>query len=160
VGRGKSEGCLIELTTATKRAAGYTISVVIPEFNDLGYLPPGVHIATIDEVVARFGHGDAQREAQAESLQWLLSLCQEAGVSRMLINGSFVTSRVEPNDVDIALLQGPDYVASSNAAAEIRQGLPFLDIKVVAVDDYEFFLRSLFVRDRARIAKGVIEVSL
>ena len=60
--------------------------------------------------------------------------------------------------MDIALLQGPTYSALSQAAAELRQGLPFLDIKVVNEQDYLFFLRSLFVRDRARISKGVIEV--
>ncbi len=78
----------------------------------------------------------------------------------MLINGSFVTARDEPMDVDIALLQGPAYSAISDAAAELRQGLPFLDIKVVNEEDYSFFINSLFVRDRSRVSNGVIEVIL
>ena len=128
--------------------------------NELGYLPPGVHVASLDEVIARFGVGNEQRQAQGESLRWLLPICRQAGISRMLINGSFVTARDEPMDVDIALLQGPAYSAISDSAAEIRQGLPFLDIKVVNEQDYSFFINSLFVRDRSRVSKGVIEVIL
>lgn len=128
--------------------------------NELGYLPPGVHVASLDEVIARFGVGNEQRQAQADSLRWLLPVCRQAGISRMLINGSFVTARDEPMDVDIALLQGPAYSAMSDSAAEIRQGLPFLDIKVVNEQDYSFFINSLFVRDRSRVSKGVIEVIL
>jgi hypothetical protein len=133
---------------------------LIPDLNELGYLPPGVHVASLDEVIARFGVGNEQRQAQGESLRWLLPVCRQAGISRMLINGSFVTARDEPMDVDIALLQGPAYAAMSDSAAEIRQGLPFLDIKVVNEHDYSFFINSLFVRDRSRVSKGVIEVIL
>ena len=133
---------------------------VIPDLNELGYLPPGVHVASLDEVITRFGVGNEQRQAQGESLRWLLPVCRQAGISRMLINGSFVTARDEPIDVDIAMLQGPAYSAMSDSAAEIRQGLPFLDIKVVNEQDYSFFTKSLFVRDRSRVSKGVIEVIL
>ncbi|HET6250548.1 MAG TPA: hypothetical protein VFE47_22870 [Tepidisphaeraceae bacterium] len=111
-------------------------------------------------MIARFGAGSEQREAQGESLRWLLPICHRAGISRMLVNGSFVTAREEPMDVDIALLQGPAYSAMSDSAAEIRQGLPFLDIKVVNEQDYSFFINSLFVHDRSRVSKGVIEVIL
>ena len=128
--------------------------------NELGYLPPGIHVASLDEVIARFGLGNEQRQAQGESLRWLLPMARQAGISRMLINGSFVTARDEPMDVDIAMLQGPKYSALSDSAAEIRQGLPFLDIKVVNEKDYSFFVNSIFVRDRSRVSKGVIEVIL
>ncbi len=136
------------------------VLLLIPALNELGYLPPGVHVATLDEVIARFGVGNEQRQAQAESLDWLLPVCCLAGISRMLINGSFVTARDEPMDVDIALLQGAAYSAMSNSAGEIRQGFPFLDIKVVNEEDYSFFINSIFVRDRSRVSKGVIEVVL
>ena len=133
---------------------------MIPDLNELGYLPPGVHVASLDEVIARFGVGNEQRQAPGESLRWLLPVCRLAGISRMLINGSFVNDRDEPMDVDIALLQGAAYSAMSGSAAEIRQGLPFLDVKVVNEQDYSFFINSLFVRDRSRVSKGVIEVIL
>ena len=56
------------------------MSLLIPELNEFGYLPPGVHRAALDEVIARFGIGNEQREAQADSLRWLLPMCQRAGI--------------------------------------------------------------------------------
>jgi hypothetical protein len=69
---------------------------LIPPLNEHGYLPPGVHRATLDEVIQRFGHGSEQREAQADSLRWLVPLCRDAGIFKFLINGSFVTDVLEP----------------------------------------------------------------
>jgi hypothetical protein len=119
-----------------------------------------VHVATLEEVIDRFGHGSEQREAQAQSLRWLVPLCRRAGVSKLLINGSFVTDKVEPNDVDCVALQGPSYSAISTEAAELRQGLPFIELKVVAQIDYDRFRDVLFASDRAMIDKGVVEVML
>jgi hypothetical protein len=65
---------------------------MIPEFNENGYLPPGIHPATLEEVAARFGQGSEVRQAQMESLRWLLDLARRAGVQRFIVNGSFVTN--------------------------------------------------------------------
>ena len=131
---------------------------MIPPLNENGYLPPGVHQATLDEVIARFGHGSEQRKAQADSLRWLLPLCRRAGVARLLINGSFVTAKQEPNDVDCVALQGSGYRSNSSAAAELRHGLPFTELKIVNEQDYERFRDVLFASDRHMIGKGVVEV--
>ena len=133
---------------------------MIPDLNEHGYLPPGVHPATLAEVVKRFGVGSEQREAQAQSLEWLEPLCRRAGIIKILVNGSFTSNKLEPNDVDCVLLQGIEYESDSQAAIELRQGLPFLEIKIVTADDYEFFSTVLFATDRDMIAKGVIEVAL
>jgi hypothetical protein len=133
---------------------------LIPPLNEDGYLPPGIHVAALDEFLSRFGRGSDQRDAQADSPRWLVPLCRRAGISRLVVNGSFVTSREEPNDVDCVLLQGPDYDSASAAANEIRTGLPFLEIKVVNQDDFDFFVETLFASDRKMVLKGVVEVLL
>src|SRR5579884_1552290 len=84
-------------------------SAMIPDFNDDGYLPPGIHLATLEEVAARFGQESEVRQVQMESLRWLLDLARRAGVQRLVVNGSFVTDEVEPNDVDCVLLIGQDF---------------------------------------------------
>jgi hypothetical protein len=38
--------------------------------------------------------------------------------------------------------------------------LPFLEIKIVAREDYEFYAQTLFASDRGMIPKGVIEVAV
>ena len=133
---------------------------MLPPLTAQGYLPPGVHSSTLDELLARFGQGSEQRIAQADSLRWLVPICQRAGIARLIVNGSFVTSRREPNDVDCACLPGPAYDPGSPAANELRQGLPFLEIKVVTEEDFRFLVETLFASDRKMAPKGVVEVVL
>jgi hypothetical protein len=33
--------------------------MALPEFNESGDLPPGIYLASLDEIVARFGRGTA-----------------------------------------------------------------------------------------------------
>ncbi len=66
---------------------------MIPEFDENGYLPPGIYPASLDEVEARFAGGSEIRCAEMESLRWLVELAKKAGVRRLIINGSFVTNR-------------------------------------------------------------------
>ena len=64
---------------------------MIPEFDARGYLPPGIHPATIDEVGQRFGRQSEIRRVQFESVCWLANLARKAKVIKFIINGSFVT---------------------------------------------------------------------
>jgi hypothetical protein len=43
---------------------------MIPPFNDDGYLPPGIHPATLEEIVERFRQESELRQVQMESLRW------------------------------------------------------------------------------------------
>ena len=82
---------------------------MIPPFDENGYLPPGIHPATLDEVAERFGQESELRRDQMESLRWLVDAARRSGAERLVINGSFVTDRPEPNDVDCVLLIGPGF---------------------------------------------------
>ena len=99
---------------------------MIPAFDDQGYLPPGIHSATLHEIAARFGKESELRRVEMESLRWLVDLARRAGVLRIVVNGSFVTDAYEPNDVDCALLIGTNYPSDATADAELQQGLPFM----------------------------------
>ena len=71
---------------------------MLPDFNEHGYLPPGLHRATLEEIAVRFGKQSELRRVQIESLRWLVDLARRAGIERLIINGSFVTDALEPND--------------------------------------------------------------
>jgi hypothetical protein len=133
---------------------------MIPDFNDDGYLPPGVHPATLDEVVARFGQGSELRTVQAESLGWLVDLARRAGATRLIVNGSFVTDLPEPNDVDCVLLTRPGFPRDPQAEDELLAGLPFIELKVAEIEEFTFMVDDFFATDRREIAKGMIEVLL
>src|SRR5439155_1901222 len=104
---------------------------MIPPFNDSGFLPPGIHSATIDEIDARFGRQSELRRVQMESVRWMVDLAVRAGAQKIVLNGSFVTDIIEPNDVDCVLLIGPGPTTDEAAESELRDGLPFLDIALV-----------------------------
>src|SRR5438132_13654007 len=104
---------------------------MIPPFNDSGYLPPGIHPATLDEIDARFGRASELRRVQMESVRWMVDLAIRAGVQRIVLNGSFVTDIMEPNDVDCVLLIGRGFPTDAIAEAELNAGVPFLELKLV-----------------------------
>lgn len=131
---------------------------MIPAFDDQGYLPPGIYPATLEEVDARFGQSSEVRQAQAESLRWLLDLARQAGAERVIINGSFVTDILEPNDVDCVLLTGKEYPADVAAHEELLAGLPFIELHLVEQKDFDYFIGKLYATDRDFVAKGMIEV--
>jgi len=92
---------------------------VIPPFDDSGCLPPGLHSATLAEIDARFGRQSELRRVQMESVRWMVDLAVHAGVQRIVLNGSFVTNIMEPNDVDCALLLAADYPRDTSASEEL-----------------------------------------
>ncbi|MFI5454825.1 MAG: DUF6932 family protein [Isosphaerales bacterium] len=133
---------------------------MIPEFNDVGYLPPGVHLASLDEIAVRFGQESEIRQAQMDSVRWLVDIAKKAGVQRLIINGSFVTDVFEPNDVDCALLLSADFPLDSAAAADLSEGLPFIDLHMTEAKEFAIMVEQLYASDRDAVPKGVIEVIL
>lgn len=134
---------------------------MIPNLNDNGYLPSGVHVATIEEVLERFGSGSEERVAEGQSLQWLIPMCRRAGIARLIIGGSFVTDRWEPKDVDCVLAPGNSFSAESDAAFALQAGLPYLSIQLAESEaELSFFINDLYATDRMGRRKGLVEVLL
>ena len=133
---------------------------MIPEFNDEGYLPPGIHRASLEEITARFGQEPELRQLQMESLRWLVALGRRAGVERMIINGSFVTDKWEPNDIDCVLLMGAGYPLDESADVELWEGLPFMQIAVVGQKEFDLYVEKIYATYRHSVAKGMVEVIL
>jgi hypothetical protein len=71
----------------------------IPEFNDLGYLPPGVYESNWKEFMQKFAI-NPQRQRLATGLAAALRKLGIAGCRRVIIGGSFVTTKEQPNDFD------------------------------------------------------------
>ena len=133
---------------------------MIPDFTDTGYLPPGVYPATLDEIAARFGLQSEIRRAEMESIRWLVDLATRAGIQRIILNGSFVTDIIEPNDVDCVLLIRRGFPIDRAAEAELNNGLPFLEIKLVREKAFDEYVAITFGTDRLGIPKGMIEIIL
>lgn len=74
------------------------------------------------------------------------------------MNGSFVTDKLEPNDVDCVLLIGPGFPTDPAAEAELLAGLPFISLDLVDLEAFRQFTESIFATDRNLVLKGILEV--
>lgn len=84
--------------------------MAIPELNERGDLPAGVHRATLAQTIARFGHGSLQRQAVAHRLAKLYELVADTGqLARFIVFGSFVTAKADPNDIDVVLIMNDEF---------------------------------------------------
>ena len=81
---------------------------MIPEHRTDGRLPVGVHDATWGEVEARFGT-NVRRAWLLAGVKEALTHLADAGCRRAFLAGSFVTTKAQPGDVDVAWsLKGVD----------------------------------------------------
>jgi hypothetical protein len=86
----------------------------LPAFDTRGDLPVGIHPATLTEVLDHFGHGTPQRELVTARPLRVYELAQQTGkLLRCVLFGSYVTTKPNPNDVDIILVMTDDFDVST-----------------------------------------------
>jgi hypothetical protein len=77
----------------------------LPSVTDSGDLPVGVHVATLTEIIDRFGTASDRRRLLALRLGRIHGIAMRTGhLARFIVFGSFITSKVEPNDVDVFMI--------------------------------------------------------
>jgi len=86
----------------------------IPALNADGFLPVGVYDCTLSELRGRFGafHDSNQRPRLFARLEEFISALRQSGLfEELLVDGSFVTAKPSPNDIDLVavLRSGHDF---------------------------------------------------
>jgi hypothetical protein len=142
---------------------------MIPDFRDDGYLPEGLHLATEAEVTFRFGSDTSRRKRLALRLRRWIDLARAVSARRLFVDGSFVTSKPEPNDVDAVIWLPDDFVSRvSNGNFEAIELETMLLTRrpeeIFAAEDrrdwddwLEFFSRT---REPDGRRKGVVEIEI
>jgi hypothetical protein len=83
---------------------------LLPDFNDRGDLPVGVHRASLAQVLNRFGRGSTRRQLLANRLSHIYDLAsQTACLARFVVFGSFITEKPSPNDVDVFMIMDDNF---------------------------------------------------
>jgi hypothetical protein len=72
---------------------------MLPPFNEMGYLPPGIYEVSWTEFSIRFGF-NSHRKSIFIGLQSALLLLAQANCHRIYLGGSFVSNKEYPNDFD------------------------------------------------------------
>ena len=139
---------------------------MIPPFNKNGYLKKGIHKATLAEIRKKFGSSSSKRRERFKELQSIviLLLKHRDSIKKLLIDGSFVTDKEEPSDIDGILLVKNNFDFNSKEANQLKKAKKLFnaDLFVIMEDDcipYENKL-NLFGTDRDDIPKGFVEVIL
>jgi predicted nucleotidyltransferase len=144
--------------------------VAIPEFTVHGELPPALHPATLTEVIERFGSGSKSRETAAKDLLRIVELARSTGqLDRVIVFGSFVTSKTDPNDVDVILIMKDEFRLEScpapaarlfdHAEAQARHGASVFWIRpsLLIHDTLEQFIARWQLTREGRL-RGIVEV--
>ena len=78
---------------------------MIPSFNDNGHLPPGIHETTLEEFKTRFVDGVQESTTRADVFSGYTRYCADLSkldlIIKQWLDGSFTTSKVNPNDIDV-----------------------------------------------------------
>lgn len=141
----------------------------LPSLQSNGFLPVGLHLAEVGEIKERFGQHTPQRQYLFERVQTFLELASYVTAKRMFVNGSYVTSKEDPGDVDIVIWLDDNFLRMLDADDE--KALRLEDIfltrqpqEAFAVFDeqgwndwLDFFSRVRYQED---VRKGLVEVKL
>src|SRR5688572_9933522 len=79
----------------------------LPELSDQGVLPAGIYIGTLDELRERFGkykRNEAHPKLFSRLSAFLSDVERLGFVLAVIVDGSFVTAKQEPEDVDLILV--------------------------------------------------------
>ena len=142
---------------------------MIPAPNARGELPPGMHTATLTEVEAVLVTTPRRRHL-FEGLQRAVQNLHAAGVRRVFIDGSFVTTKADPNDVDgcwewteaVTLdLLDPVLLDFAQARQAMREkyGVDFFLATWIEAGSGLTFL-DFFQRNRSDDPKGIVQSDL
>ena len=71
-----------------------------------GYLPPGEHEATLTQLQEVFATNLRRKEIMT-GLRRILAMLLAKDVKRVWVDGSFVTDKMRPSDVDVVFEPGP-----------------------------------------------------
>ena len=145
----------------------------VPDLVD-GCLPVGIHDCTIEEVVAQFGQfqGTDKRVRLAGDLVRYYEELTQAGIAlALIVDGSFITDKDAPGDIDLILVLPEDvdfneevppfkYNASSMKYVRKHYGFDLFPAPAGSVTHIKVLSYFQRVKGRPGQHKGVLRVSL
>jgi hypothetical protein len=146
----------------------------IPALTTDGFLPEGVYACTLEEVRERFGQFQESdcRCRLFERLEDYVRNASASGVVRaIIVDGSFVTSKNAPGDIDLIIVSLPkgslpaelrpaEYNALSKRQIHRQFGMDALSAQegeMELEEHVEFFSQ---VRNRPELRKGMLRIAL
>ena len=92
-----------------------------PNLNEQGLLPPGIYDCSLEEIGERFGtfQSTDRRPRLYEKLQAFVRQVRSINLAiAVIVNGSFVTSKVDPDDIDLILVLPSSHDSQGGARSD------------------------------------------
>lgn len=143
--------------------------MTLPALNPAGELHPGIHPATLDEIQRTFGDVNPVRRNLFSRLQRIAELSRKTGhLARLILFGSFVTSKSEPQDIDVFLVFDETFDAVQcdaetllmldHAAADAHFGASIFWLRRPAAFGGEQAAIEFWQRKRTAGLRGIVEI--
>ena len=147
---------------------------MIPPFNENGCLPDGLHDCTLQQAAERFGtfqSSDRRPELWARFTEFMREAKACQLMEAVLLDGSFVTAKPDPNDLDLVLVVAASHDFSADlppaqynllAQQRVRRRFGF-DIVVVKNGSGNLEHAIAFfqqVKQRPGMKKGILRIKL
>jgi hypothetical protein len=134
----------------------------LPALRADGTFPPGIYQATLDEVFLAFPAKTPQRVLLSSALASCVAIVQRLTLAdQIALDGSYLTSKPDPGDVDLAVLTPGMYqLAGEQRFAAEGVDMQLLDIQFAhSLADFQGWL-AFFSTARDGTSKGVVTVTL
>ena len=142
---------------------------MIRECKSNGLLPAGIHEGSWNEFKRKFG-GTPYRRKLLSGLEAAARNLKSAGCKRIFVNGSFVTSKQQPNDFDALWdIDGVDPekldpvlldFSERRAAQKGKYFGEFFPAQMVETGTGRLFLDFFQIDQETGILKGIVEINL
>lgn len=90
--------------------------MAIPDLEEDGFLPEGIHECSLDDLRIRFGQwqrSDCRTVLFAKLEAYFRDVRATGMVSFVVVDGSFISSKYDPNDIDLILILREDHEFSN-----------------------------------------------
>lgn len=146
----------------------------LPAFDSDGFLPPGIHDCTHDDMKEAFGKfttSDRRIRLTEHLLRYLQELRRSGVAEEVIVNGSYVTGKDEPNDIDLLVIfradidlgeTVPPFKYNPRSKRYVRRNFPFDCFFGFPGDDSSTKMINVFskCRNHPGRTKGMIRVAL
>jgi hypothetical protein len=146
----------------------------IPPLTEHGFLPDGIHDCSLAEVEERFGgfQGSDRRMRLFAKLRQYVAEVRFAGLAiALIIDGSFVTNKPDPGDIDLILIVPEDHDFSLErrpfeynplSKHRVRQehGFDLFTVREKSQEYKEFLSLFQQVRGQPTLRKGHLRIQL
>ena len=132
-------------------------------------MPSGVHDATLEELRDKLGWGQ-RRKNLLDGLEIALRLMGNCGIKRVYLDGSFVTDKNRPGDIDgcydippctnlSAMYPIWPWTFPNRAVSKAMFGVELAPSRAPATSSGEPFI-SFFQKDRQGRRRGIVSIKL